>query len=256
MNKDTQQIFEGYVSRLSTGVAKSSAGLPVAKRPLDQDDEGEGFTPEQVGKIKPKKLPKKVANYPLLKQSFKIFIKDSLEDIISERDYIDQADEGDGYELAQALQGAGEEARGELEDRIKMDFFNYDPDEPAEYFDTELENLSPNGKKLINDFSDKLATKLTNQFVRTQVPYDAEIFKQYGIPDLEADKHITDVMRANLRSASFPYKYRSIEDLEDIGDKSLPPEMRKRIAKEMLRQNKVLRGLSFVHGRDPVVTIL
>ena len=32
-----------------------------------------------------------------------------------------------------------------------MDFFNYDPNEPAEYFDTELENLSPDGKKLIND---------------------------------------------------------------------------------------------------------
>ena len=134
-----------------------------------------------------------------------------------------------------------------------MDFFNYDPNEPAEYFDTELENLSPDGKKLINDFSDKLATKLTNEFIKFQVPYDAEIFNQYGMPDIEADKHITDVMRANLRSASFPYKYRSIDDLEDIGDKSLPPEMRKRIAKEMLRQNKVLRGLSFVHGRDPVV---
>ena len=246
-------MFENYAKSLKVAVADSSAGLPVAKRPLDQDDEGEGFTPEQVGKIKPKKLPKKVANYPLLKQSFKIFIKDSLEDIISERDYIDQADEGDGYELAQALQGAGEEARGELEDRIKMDFFNYDPDQPAEYFDSDLENLSPDGIKLINEFSDKLATKLSNQFVKTQVPYDAEIFKQYGIPDIEADKHITDVMRGNLRSASFPYKYRSVEELEDIGDKSLPPEMRKRIAKEMMRQSKVLNGLSFIHGRDPVV---
>ena len=246
-------MFENYAKSLKVAVADSSAGLPVAKRPLDQEDEDEGFTPEQVGKIKPKKLPKKVANYPLLKETFKSFIKDSLEDIISERDYIDQADEGDGYELAQALQGAGDEARGELEDRIKMDFFNYEPHEPAEYFDSDLENLSPDGIKLINEFSDKLATKLTNQFIKTQVPYDAEIFKQYGNPDLEADEHITDVMRGNLRSASFPYKYRDIEDLEDIGDKSLPPEMRKRIAKEMMRQNKVLKGLSFVHGRDPVV---
>ncbi len=246
-------MFENYAKSLKVAVADSSAGLPVAKRPLDQEDEDEGFTPEQVGKIKPKKLPKKVANYPLLKETFKSFIKDSLEDIISERDYIDQADEGDGYELAQALQGAGEEARGELEDRIKMDFFNYDPDQPAEYFDSDLENLSPDGIKLINEFSDKLATKLSNQFVKTQVPYDAEIFKQYGFPDIEADKHITDVMRGNLRSASFPYKYRSVEELEDIGDKSLPPEMRKRIAKEMMRQSKVLNGLSFIHGRDPVV---
>ncbi len=251
MNKDIYNIFESYTKKLSVAAAKSGAGLPIAKMPLDEDDEG--FTPDQVSKIKPKKLPKKVANYPLLKNSFKIFIEDSLRDIISERDYIDQADEGDGYDLAQALQGAGEEARGELEDRIKMDFFNYNPNEPAEYFDTELENLSPDGKKLINDFSDKLATKLTNEFIKFQVPYDAEIFNQYGTPDIEADKHITDVMRANLRSASFPYKYRDIEDLEDIGDKSLPPEMRKRIAKEMLRQNKVLRGLSFIHGRDPVV---
>ena len=97
MNKDIYNIFESYTKKLSLAAAKSGAGLPIAQMPLDEDDEG--FTPDQVSKIKPKKLPKKVANYPLLKQSFKSFIKDSLEDIISERDYIDQADEGDGYDF-------------------------------------------------------------------------------------------------------------------------------------------------------------
>ena len=61
MNIDTRLMFESYTDSLQVAVADSSAGLPVAKKPLDEEED---FP------ISRKKLIKKVANFPLLMHYF------------------------------------------------------------------------------------------------------------------------------------------------------------------------------------------
>ena len=74
MNNDTRLIFEDYAKSLNVAVADSSAGLPVAKKPLDEEED---FP------ISNKKLIKKVANFPLLMHYFTDEIED-LNDLISQ----------------------------------------------------------------------------------------------------------------------------------------------------------------------------
>ncbi len=69
MNNDTRLIFEDYAKSLNVAVADSSAGLPVAKKPFDEDAE-----------ISPKKLVKQIGNLPLLNHSFEDDILYSIED--------------------------------------------------------------------------------------------------------------------------------------------------------------------------------
>lgn len=73
MNNDTRLIFEDYAKSLNVAVADSSAGLPVAKKPFDEDAE-----------ISPKKLVKQIGNLPLLNHSFEDDILRSIEDSVNE----------------------------------------------------------------------------------------------------------------------------------------------------------------------------
>ena len=73
MNNDTRLIFEDYAKSLNVAVADSSAGLPVAKKPFDEDAE-----------ISPKKLVKQIGNLPLLNHSFEDDILYRIEDSVSE----------------------------------------------------------------------------------------------------------------------------------------------------------------------------
>lgn len=73
MNKDARLIFEDYARTLNVAVADSSAGLPIGKKPFDEDAE-----------ISPKKLVKRIGNLPLLNHYFEDEILRSIEDAVDE----------------------------------------------------------------------------------------------------------------------------------------------------------------------------
>ena len=73
MKKDARLIYENYARSLNVAVADSSAGLPIGKKPFDEDAE-----------ISLKKKVKQIANLPMLQNLFKNEILDRIEDKVNE----------------------------------------------------------------------------------------------------------------------------------------------------------------------------
>ena len=149
MNKDTRLIFEGYARTLNVAVADSSAGLPIGKKPFDEDAE-----------ISPKKLVKKIANLPLLQNSFEDEILYRIEDAASELRFDpDEIERPTAADLA-----------------IQLNLDKWAGQNPIGH-----ESITPEAQKVLDAFSKDLTQKLAKEYIKKYAYEDAAKYRRDNV---------------------------------------------------------------------------
>lgn len=174
MNNDTRLIFEDYAKSLNVAVADSSAGLPVAKKPLDEEED---FP------ISRKKLIKKVANFPLLMHYFEDELTADLYSQIEEEPLWDAPGEYDPEGRGVVLQDI--EDPEVLANRAKWnELFVGDPRDAADD--------GVNIAILANEFIKDLSTKLSKEYINREVPKSAKKYRRDSYPDEKGRKSMVN----------------------------------------------------------------
>ena len=153
MNKDTRLIFEDYAKSLNVAVADSSAGLPIGKKPFDEDAE-----------ISPKKLVKKISNLPLLHHYFEDEILRSIEDAAGELTFAN----------------AGPQARVEnptaADLAIYQNLDKWSGPNPIGH-----ETIDEGVQKLLDTFSKDLTQKVAKEYIKKYAYEDAAKYRRDNV---------------------------------------------------------------------------
>lgn len=153
MNKDARLIFENYAKTLSVAVADSSAGLPIGKKPFDEDAE-----------ISPKKLVKKISNLPLLHHYFEDEILRSIEDAAGEL----------------TMANAGPQARVEnptaADLAIYQNLDKWSGPNPIGH-----ETIDEGVQKLLDTFSKDLTQKVAKEYIKKYAYEDAAKYRRDNV---------------------------------------------------------------------------
>ncbi len=176
MNNDTRLIFEDYAKSLNVAVADSSAGLPVAKKPLDEEED---FP------ISRKKLIKKVANFPLLMHYFEDELTADLYSQIEEEPLWGAPGEYDMQGRLEVLQDI--EDPEVLANRAKWNelFTGNHPD-------LDVNDETNKIAKLVKEFIKDLSTKLSKEYINREVPKSAEKYRRDSYPDEKGRKSMVN----------------------------------------------------------------
>lgn len=158
MNKDAWMIFENYAKTFKVAVADSSAGLPIAKKPLDQDDE----YPEGVPG--PKKVIKKIENFPLMidsiAENIRFFLEMEIDEITTMGfDPEQQRDDPAGDIIRQAQEELGKNI-DKLHDHGK---------------------LKPGVDDVVQEFVKDLSIKVAKGYTRNHIYDDAKKYKRDNV---------------------------------------------------------------------------
>jgi len=146
MNKDTRLIFENYARSLKVAVADSSAGLPIGKKPFDEDAE-----------ISPKKLVKKISNLPMLQNHFEDEILRRVEDDVDELRFDpDAIEEPTAADLA-----------------IQQNLDKWSGPNPVGH-----QTRSPEAQKLLDTFAKDLAKKVVKEYIKKYAYEDAAKYRR------------------------------------------------------------------------------
>ena len=174
MNIDTRLMFESYTDSLQVAVADSSAGLPVAKKPLDEEED---FP------ISRKKLIKKVANFPLLMHYFEDELTADLYTQIEEEPMWGEPGQYDMQGGLDVLQDI--EDPEVLANRAKWNelFTGGDPRDVDD--DVKI-------AKLVKEFIKDLSTKLSKEYINKEVPKSAKKYERDSYPDEQGRKSMVN----------------------------------------------------------------
>jgi len=174
MNIDTRLMFESYTDSLQVAVADSSAGLPVAKKPLDEEED---FP------ISRKKLIKKVANFPLLMHYFEDELTADLYTQIEEEPMWGEPGQYDMQGGLDVLQDI--EDPDVLANRAKWNelFTGGDPRDVDD--DVKI-------AKLVKEFIKDLSTKLSKEYINKEVPKSAKKYERDSYPDEQGRKSMVN----------------------------------------------------------------
>ena len=178
MNNDTRLIFEDYAKSLNVAVADSSAGLPVAKKPLDEEED---FP------ISNKKLIKKVANFPLLMHYFTDEIEADLYSAIEEIPMEGEPGEYDPDDIV-----GGIDDPEVVDNRAKWnEVFTGDGEGQAPATHT---GLIGTGKvaTLVREFINDLSSKLAKEYIKREVPKSAKKYERDSYPDEKGRKSMVN----------------------------------------------------------------
>ena len=178
MNNDTRLIFEDYAKSLNVAVADSSAGLPVAKKPLDEEED---FP------ISNKKLIKKVANFPLLMHYFTDEIEADLYSAIEEIPMEGEPGEYDPDDIV-----GGIDDPDVVDNRAKWnEVFTGDGEGQAPATHT---GLIGTGKvaTLVREFIKDLSSKLAKEYIKREVPKSAKKYERDSYPDEKGRKSMVN----------------------------------------------------------------
>jgi len=150
MNKDAWLIFENYARSLKVAVADSSAGLPIGKKPFDEDAE-----------ISPKKLVKRIANLPMLQNHFEDEILYRIEDAASELRF-------DPDEI---------ERPTEADLAIQQNLDKWSGPYPAIGHET----MGLESQKLLDTFSKDLTQKVAKEYIKKYAYEDAAKYRRDNV---------------------------------------------------------------------------
>ena len=146
MKKDARLIYENYARSLNVAVADSSAGLPIGKKPFDEDAE-----------ISPKKLVKQIANLPMLQNSFEDEILYRIEDAVGELRFDpDEIERPTAADLA-----------------IQLNLDKWAGQNPIGH-----ESITPEMQKFVDVFSRDLTQKIAKEYIKKYAYEDAAKYRR------------------------------------------------------------------------------